>query len=99
MYENISNSFAYAAYLQCTKLGKKYIGLMGSRLPNHFEIQNSIVEEELKTRNLGSKPITQDEMEWFENYKKSIVDIQPDYMKQNGLDNVAISRIVKLNKF
>ncbi|EHU1202726.1 capsular biosynthesis protein, partial [Acinetobacter baumannii] len=100
LYENISNSFAYAAYLQCTKLGKKYIGLMGSRLPNHFEIQNSIVEEELKKLEiLAQKPITQDEMEWFENYKKSIVDIQPDYMKQNGLDNVAISRIVKLNKF
>ncbi|HFV9280410.1 TPA: capsular biosynthesis protein, partial [Acinetobacter baumannii] len=100
LYENISNSFAYAAYLQCTKLGKKYIGLMGSRLPNHFEIQNSIVEDELKKLEiLAQKPITQDEMEWFENYKKSIVDIQPDYMKQNGLDNVAISRIVKLNKF
>ncbi|MDR8085134.1 capsular biosynthesis protein, partial [Acinetobacter baumannii] len=68
--------------------------------PNHFEIQNSIVEEELKKLEiLAQKPITQDEMEWFENYKKSIVDIQPDYMKQNGLDNVAISRIVKLNKF
>lgn len=100
LYENISNSFAYAAYLQCTKFGKKYIGLMGSRLPNHFEIQNSIVEDELKKLEiLAQKPITKDEMEWFENYKKSIVDIQPDYMKQNGLDNVAISRIVKFNKF
>ncbi|MEJ5139572.1 MULTISPECIES: capsular biosynthesis protein [Acinetobacter] len=100
LYENISNSFAYAAYLQCEKLGKKYIGLMGSRLPNHFEIQNSIIDGEVeKIEELAKKPITQDEIDWFESYKKSIVDIQPDYMMQNGLDNVAISRIVKLSKF
>ena len=100
LYENISNSFAYAAYLQCQKHGKKYIGLMGSRLPNHFEIQNSIIDEEVKKiENLSQAPITQEEKEWFENYKKSIVDIQPDYMKQNGLDNVSLGRIVKVDKF
>lgn len=99
LYENISNSFAYAAYLQCEKYGRKYIGLMGARLPNSFEIQNSIIEEEIKKiKNLSQNPITEEELEWFENYKKSIIDIQPDYMKQNGLDNVAISRILKLKK-
>jgi len=99
LYENISNSFAYTAYIQCKKNGKKYIGLIGSRLPNHFEIHNSIIDEELeKLEKLSKKPATNQEIEWFESYKKSIVDIQPDYMMQNGLDNIAISRIVKLNK-
>ena len=66
LYENISNSFAYAAYLQCQKHGKKYIGLMGSRLPNHFEIQNSIIDEEVKKlENLSQAPITQEEKEYF----------------------------------
>ncbi|MBM7139703.1 MULTISPECIES: capsular biosynthesis protein [Acinetobacter] len=100
LYENISNSFAYAAYMQCKKQGKEYIGLMGSRLPNHFEIQNSIIDDELiKIDKLTREPATKNELEWFEAYRKSIVDIQPDYMKQNGLDNVAISRILKMNKF
>ena len=100
LYEHISNSFAYAAYQQCKALGKKYVGLMGSRLPNHFEIQNSIIDDEVKKlEKLSQAPITQDEKEWFEGYKKSIVDIQPDYMKQNGLDNVSLGRIVKVAKF
>ncbi|EHU2433853.1 capsular biosynthesis protein [Acinetobacter baumannii] len=100
LYENISNSFAYSAYIQCKKNKKKYIGLIGSRLPNHFEIHNSVIDEEVdKIEKLAQLPVTKEEIEWFESYQKSIVDIQPDYMKQNGLDNVAISRIVKLNKF
>lgn len=100
LYENISNSFAYAAYQQCKALGKKYVGLMGSRLPNHFEIQNSIIDDEVrKIEELSRDPITAQEQEWFEQYKNSIIDIQPDYMKQNGLDNVSLGRIIKLNKF
>lgn len=99
LYENISNSFAYAAYLQCQKYGKKYIGLMGSRLPNHFEIQNSIIDDEIKKLDeLSKEAPTKEELEWFKSYKSSIVDIQPDYMKQNGLDNVSLLRIAKIEK-
>ena len=99
LYENISNSFAYAAYLQCQAHGKRYIGLMGSRIPNHFEIQGSIVDGEVeKIKKLEQTPPSREELEWFQHYKKSIVEIQPDYMKQNGLDNVTIIRILKLAK-
>ena len=100
LYENISNSFAYAAYLQCQALGKQYIGLMGSRIPNHFEIQGSIIDGEVEQlKKLEQAPPSLEELEWFQNYKNSIVNIQPDYMKQNGLDNVAITRVMKLEKF
>ena len=99
LYENISNSFAYAAYLQCQAHGKQYIGLMGSRIPNHFEIQGSIIDGEVeKLKKLEQNPPSREELEWFQNYKNSIVNIQPDYMKQNGLDNVAITRVIKLEK-
>ena len=99
LYENISNSFAYAAYLQCQAHGKRYIGLMGSRIPNHFEIQGSIIDGEVeKLKKLEKIPPSREELEWFQNYKNSIVNIQPDYMKQNGLDNVAITRVIKLEK-
>ncbi|MCG5908262.1 capsular polysaccharide export protein, LipB/KpsS family [Acinetobacter baumannii] len=99
LYENISNSFAYAAYTQIRKIGKHYIGLMGARLPNCFEIQNSIIDRELDIlEELRQYPPSTEELEWFEKYKQSIVTIQPDYMRQNGLDNIAISRLLKFNK-
>lgn len=99
LYENISNSFAYSAYLQCEKYGKRYMGLMGSRLPGYFEIQNSIIDKELeKIKKLSEEKPTPEELLWFERYQKEIINIQPDYMKQNGLDNVALSRLLKLNK-
>lgn len=100
IYENISNSFAYAAYTQIRKIGKNYIGLMGARLPNRFEIQHSIIDRELNILDkLRQDPPLPEELQWFENYKKGIIAVQPDYMKQNGLDNIAISRLLKFNKF
>lgn len=38
LYENISNSFAYAAYAVAKKNNKQYLGLISSRIPNRFEI-------------------------------------------------------------
>lgn len=99
LYENISNSFAYAAYIQCEKLGKKYIGLMGARIPNCFEIQSSIIDKELqKLKRLRENIATEEEIIWYENYKRDITNIQPDYMKNNGLDHVSINRIFDKNK-
>lgn len=99
LYENVSNTFAYMAYKKCNDLNKKYIGLMMSRIPNHFEIQNSIINSEVrKIDNLLQNQPTEKEIEWFENYKANISLIQPDYMKSNGLDNVSLSRLFKLDK-
>ncbi|WP_168379948.1 capsular polysaccharide export protein, LipB/KpsS family [Acinetobacter indicus] len=99
LYENISNSFAYMAYKSCVKHDKLYVGLMGSRLPGHFEIQNSIIDKELdKLSLLKKEPISGEEIEWFTAYKNKINSIEPDYMKNNGLDNVSLSRLLKFEK-
>lgn len=43
LYENVSNAFAYSAYLICQQMNKKYIGLASSRLPyDLFEIHTEI---------------------------------------------------------
>lgn len=99
LYENVSNSFAYMAYKSCVNQDKLYVGLMGSRLPGHFEIQNSIIEKELDKLNfLKKEPISEEEIDWFTTYKNTINSIEPDYMKNNGLDNVSLSRLLKFEK-
>lgn len=100
IYENVSNTFAYMAYKKCQELNKKYVGLMMSRLPEHFEIQNSIIDKEIeKIKILAQKEPKKEELEWFYSYKENISSIQPDYMKSNGLDNVSLLRLLTLKKF
>ncbi|QDX98141.1 capsular biosynthesis protein [Pectobacterium carotovorum subsp. carotovorum] len=99
LYENISNSFAYSAWKVADNNHIKYVGLMGSRIPNRFEIQTSIIDNEILSISKSLKiPVSSEENTWFQEYKSNIVEIQPDYMSQNGLDNVSIFRLFKLNK-
>ena len=87
LYENVSNSFAYAAYNAAIENNCLYLGLMGSRLPNRYEIQSSIYEESKVIQRLAeSLQVTPSEVSWANQYLKDLTDIQPDYMKNNGLN-------------
>ncbi|WP_174871131.1 capsular polysaccharide export protein, LipB/KpsS family [Pectobacterium polaris] len=100
LYENISNSFAYSAWKVASNNNIKYIGLMGSRIPNRFEMQTSIIDNEIQLiSELLVHPVSAEENAWFQEYKSNIVETQPDYMSQNGLDNVSISRLFNFSKF
>ncbi|EHU1391457.1 hypothetical protein [Acinetobacter baumannii] len=104
LYENVSNSFAYSAYKVSKKLNRYYIGLMGSRLPNRYEIQTSIIEDELKCiDHMLLSPVTLEETNWYKEYSNSLINIQPDYMKQSSInkqkkisDFFSIKKIKKL---
>lgn len=100
LYENISNSFAYMAYKKITEEKKIYLGLMGSRIPNRYEIQTSIYKEELKEiENLILDQNSIKEEEWYGEYISSISNIQPDYMKNNILNKkITLYSIFKLKK-
>lgn len=96
LYENVSNSFAYMAYRVGQSLGCTYIGLMGSRLPNRYEIQTSIsLESDFITRDVDTLDINEKEEKWYESYWKGLIDIQPDYMK----DSVINKKIKLSNMF
>ncbi len=87
LYENVSNSFAYMAYQVATKLNIKYLGLMVSRIPDRYEIHTSIYGASLEIEKFAQMGnITQIESDWFDNYQKSLMHIQPDYMKNNVLN-------------
>lgn len=100
LYENVSNSFAYMAYKKITEAKKIYLGLMGSRIPDRYEIQTSIYKEELKViENFILNQNNMEEEEWYEKYISSISSIQPDYMKNNILNKkITLYSIFKFKK-
>ncbi|MFJ1338376.1 hypothetical protein ACIKP7_09595 [Pseudomonas caricapapayae] len=99
IYENISNSFAFAAYGATSRAGKRYLGLMASRLPGRFEVHTSVLNDELSALNALSKEApSAEELKWYESYRESIVDITPDYMKYNNFDKIGISKLFSLGK-
>lgn len=93
IYENVSNSFAYAAYTLATKKPIKYFGLITSRIPNRFEIwedeygnveerkkqlQDLLTDEQFhKDMNVKNKLI----VEYLRNFTEK--EVKPDYMKKN----------------
>lgn len=99
VYENISNSFAFAAYAAIGRAGKSYLGLMASRLPGRFEVHRSILDYELSALDALSKfPLSDDELKWYESYREGIVHITPDYMKYNNLDKIGIAKLFSAAK-
>ncbi len=99
VYENISNSFAFAAYSAAAKKGKIYLGLMASRLPGRFEIHTSILNDELdRLSQLVLVPPTFEELVWYDEYRKNIVSILPDYMAYNNLDKISIAKLFSFGK-
>lgn len=100
LYENVSNSFAYMAYKMGKELGCTYIGLMGSRLPNRYEIQTSIYSESKKIEeNISKYELTDKEKYWYEDYTNNFFKTQPDYMKNNALNKkVVVSDLISSRK-
>ncbi|WP_081945765.1 hypothetical protein [Halomonas salina] len=99
LYENVSNSFAYSAFRSARRNGIKYIGLMASRIPGRFEIQTSVIDDETrKISDMVGEDATQEENEWYETYRKSILNTSPDYMSYNNLGNVDLSRLLAKDK-
>ncbi|QNO13413.1 hypothetical protein HYG86_00810 [Alkalicella caledoniensis] len=89
VYENVSNSFAYAAYVVAKQFERKYYGLITSRVPNHFEIwedEFGNLENRMNSFNKLSKQQIEDHIlehvtEYLNNFKDS--SVKPDYMKKN----------------
>lgn len=99
IYENVSNSFAYSAWKICELLDRLYIGLMGSRIPGHLEMQCSIIDKEVeKIKNLANGKSSLEDESWYDDYKNNIVNIQPDYMKKNALNSTSIFKLLKVKR-
>ncbi|WLH47915.1 capsular polysaccharide export protein, LipB/KpsS family [Pseudomonas beijingensis] len=99
VYENISNSFAFFAYKAAQNNNKKYLGLIASRLSGRFEIQTSILDGEVeRIQRLAALEPTDDELKWYDAYRNNIMNISPDYMLYNNLDNISMMKLFSLKK-
>lgn len=84
IYENVSNSFAYAAYLAAQSVGVQYLGLIGSRIPGRFEIWKHPygIQREIGRR-MNCKEFSTEAVEFAEQTLRSVSQQMPDYMRSN----------------
>jgi len=95
LYENVSNTFSYLAWIVCQQNNLKYIGVGGSRLPGRFSITSDPLNDNaaadiFEQINSGSIEISEEVLAWCDDYLNNIEHIVPDYMKINGLDNTGL---------
>ena len=92
IYEDVSNSFAYAAYLSGLKHRKAYFGLSSSRLPNRFEVQTTLpgnadqIYETFNNLSEGKVSVPKDIEKLSSIYMDNFLQTVPDYMKNNLCD-------------
>jgi hypothetical protein len=86
IYENVSNSFSYAAYIIAKKHNKNYIGLIGSRIPGRFEIWptpfgiQELIHREMNSEKEICSPSIENLIKYYVEEKRPPI---PDYMKNN----------------
>jgi hypothetical protein len=91
LYENISNSFSYAAYLVAKEHAVPYLGWTSCRITGRYETHTSISSQsdsiaqtyqDIKT---GTLTLDEATLAWCENYLQTFMEVVPDYMQQNSL--------------
>ena len=106
IHEDVSNSFAYAAYLSGLKHRKAYLGLSSSRLPNRFEVQTTLfgnadqIYETFNNLSEGRLSVPEDIKKLSSIYMENFLQTVPDYMKNNLCDTGVglLSRYFNLEK-
>jgi hypothetical protein len=107
VYENVSNTFSYFAYIVASKKGVNYKGFIGSRLPGRFEISEgpfdfAKVKATFNQITSGELVVSEEVKSVVESYIQRIEKIEPDYMALNKLSDVGVAKrylsFEKLNK-
>lgn len=97
LYENVSNTFAYFAYIVASKHGKNYRGFSPSRLPGRFEISEGPFDFH-KIKKIFEKiqhqeiQVSEEIQNSSKEYIKGIEDVEPDYMRFNNLSNINVAK-------
>ena len=104
LYENVSNSLAHFALFVAQLKGKSYLGIGGSRLPGRFSVtsdplNDNSIEKAFNAIKTGALVPDQETRQWVRDYISKIETTVPDYMKINGLDQIAVfSRYVRWDR-
>ena len=105
LYENVSNAFAFFAWIVGDSCGVGYVGLAASRLPGRFAIvrgpyseaeQYDCILKEIESESLF---VPSEVADWAKEYSAGIDHIAPDYMKYNNLDKTnLLEKYVNVDK-
>lgn len=89
-YENVSNGFAYIAWKAIESENGKYLGLTSSRLPSMccFSSDDNELADKIEQA-LLSNTFRADDLDFAKSYLSQINEVEPDYMKNNGLSKVS----------
>lgn len=106
IYENVSNTFSYAAYVVAQTNKIAYLGITDSRLPNKHHLMISSLTLTAQINELYHKIVNKEVVPASENcldaenYLANLVNLQPGYMAYNGLnyDVKIFSRYVSFAK-
>ncbi|TBU86363.1 hypothetical protein [Phytopseudomonas dryadis] len=104
-YENVSNTFAYFAFIVSRQLSRVYRGLVVSRLPGRYAVTDDPFSDHLPIQARCEKIYRGEELpppdviEWVRNYIDNLSTSTPDYMKFNKLDDHRVwSRYLRREK-
>ena len=87
VYENVTNSFVYTAYLMGQKYNVGYFGVTATALPNRFSIEphpiyeSDVIMENYEKIKSGDLKVAQETADWVQKYYDDFMAIEPDYMK------------------
>tara|TARA_Y100001956_G_scaffold75329_1_gene83184 strand:+ start:68 stop:1453 length:1386 start_codon:yes stop_codon:yes gene_type:complete len=95
-YENVSNGFAYIAWKVIEEKNGKYLGLTSSRLPGMccFTTDDNDLASQIEKAQIA-EAYSIDNLIFAENYLSQINDVEPDYMKNNGLSKISALPAIK----
>ncbi|MFB2594514.1 hypothetical protein ACEYYB_06655 [Paracoccus sp. p4-l81] len=104
IYENVASTQTHFALFVAQRMGVRYVGLAGSRLPGRFGVTDDPMRDFETKRQFdlirsGQAPLSDDLRAWAGDYIGTLETAVPDYMKFNKMERVAIlSRYVRLHR-
>lgn len=104
VHDQVSTSFSYVCWLVAKKRGIPYLGLVGARIPDRYEIRRTIygeadaIQQIYKDIVAGARPLTPEERAWADKYLVEIDQQQPSYMKDNFLNKVGVATYANWDK-
>ncbi|MGR3811430.1 capsular polysaccharide export protein, LipB/KpsS family [Jiulongibacter sp. NS-SX5] len=90
-YENVSNTFAYAAFNVTRLLNIKYLGVTMARIPGRIYLHSSIYDDSYGYLKIFDEAennnyrLMDDEFEYLHSFLSNFTSSSPDYMKSNNL--------------
>lgn len=103
-HEQVSTSFSYVCYEVCRTRQVPYIGIVGARISDRFEVRETIFDESdvvCKEYNAildNKNPVSEEEATFFKDFMSFFDEQKPSYMVNNFLNKSNVSNYINRKK-